>query len=179
MKTDKLKSLRNEVHIQNEYRRVAAPILERVKELSKQFIGKKIVTLKGLSAKYTDVVSLPREEREAIKVKPVDGAKWASVQSAYVRESYKSMLVEIKLCFSDGGHGCFYEERSWYFGKTDENGILLSVDDDCKVSADVLDYNTELMAIKKYLEAQRLADIAEEEIQIGKDAYKYISLEDF
>jgi len=40
-----------------------------------------------------------------------------------------------------------------------------------------MDFETELKAIKKYLEAQKIAEQLEDKIRINREAYKYIDLE--
>lgn len=170
----KFKHLRNLIEIHNEYLRIAKPILEHVKEVSKQFIGKKISTLKGLSAKYAEVISF---NRDSIEVKPLTGAKWAKVRSVYVHTNYNSLVVEIKLCFDTESNQCIYEDRSYYFGKM-EGDILKSIDDDCHVVENVLEYDKELAAIKEFRKLEKLATQAEDKIKVSRDAYTYIFLED-
>lgn len=169
-----LKNLKNVIHTHNEYYRVAAPILEHIKEVCKQFIGKKIETQKGLSAKFYEAIKI---NRETIDIKPIPGAKWANLHFTGVKNSYNDLSVEISLCFSNGDTGCTYEARSWYFGKT-ENGILVSINDNYKVPVSILDYETELAAIKEFRKLEKLAETAEEKINVNREAYKYISLED-
>nr|WP_288837882.1 hypothetical protein [uncultured Flavobacterium sp.] len=170
------KSLKKAIHIQNEYFRIAGPILEQVKESSKEFIGKKVVTQKGLSSKYYDAVKI---DYRNIKVKPIPGATFANVHHVSVRDSYDNLHVEISVCFGEPTvPGCVYESRTWYFGKT-ENGILTTIHEDVKVPTTVLDYDTELAAIKKFRELEKHADEAEEKINIHREAYKYINLDDF
>lgn len=167
---ENLKDLSDAIHIQNEYRRVAAPIVEHLKEVSKQFIGKKIDTLKGLSSKFAEAIII---DTASIEVKPLPYAKWANVRHLYVRNSYNDLSVKISLCFSDGKTGCTYEERSWYFGKT-ENGVLISINDDCKVEILNLDFETELAKIKKFRELEKQMEKAQEKILINREVYKYI-----
>lgn len=174
-----LKALRNAIHIQNEYYRVAGPILDAIKTASKPFIDKKITTQKGLSAKFADAVRYDKATKESFVVKPIPGTKWANVHYVSVKDSYNSLSVEISICFSLGESGCTYESRSWYFGRTKDDGILHDIDDSCKVLTIILDYDTELKAIKKFRELEQLATNAEEEINVNRDAYKYINLSDF
>lgn len=176
MKTtnSRLKGLETAIFIHNEYYRIAGPILEHIKTECKKFIGKKIQLQKGLSQKLYDATKI---ERDSIKVNPLPGTKWASLHYAGISCSYKDLSVEISLCFSDGTTGCTYEKRSFYFGKTDDNGVLLSIDDNCKAESEPMDFETELKAIKKYLEAQKIAESLEDKIRINREVYKYISLE--
>lgn len=171
--SSRLRGLENAIHIQNEYYRIAGPILEFIKGECKNFIGKKIKTQKGLSQRLLDATKF---DRESIEVKPINGAKWARVHYVALSCSYNDLSVEISLCFSDGGTGCTYEKRSWYFGKAQDD-VLVSVDDDYKVPTTVLDFDTELKAIEAYRKAEKLAEAAEEQINIGREAYKYIALE--
>lgn len=172
MRKDKLKDA---VHIQNEYQRVAAPILEKIKEISKLFIGKKIDTLRGLTAKYSEALNQvsSAEFRKAIQVKPLDGAKWANVDRILFYNSYNDLRVEIGLCFSYGDTGCEYETHSWYFGKT-ENGILMSVKDDCFIEVRPLDYQQELAAIKNFRIFEEQMERAKDKIRVSSDVYKYM-----
>lgn len=176
MKTtnSRLKGLENAIFIHNEYYRIAGPILEHIKTECKKFIGKKIQLAKGLSSKLYDATKI---DRESIKVNPLPGTKWANLHYAGVSCSYRDLSIEISLCFSDGGHGCTYEKRSFYFGKVDDNGVLISIDDNCKAESEPMDFETEVKAIKKYLEAQKIAEELEDKIRINREAYKYISLE--
>lgn len=167
---DNLKTLRNAVHIRNEFNRIAAPIVEFIKDASRPFIGKKIDTQKGLAAKYAEAIKF---DRESVDVKPIPGTKWAKLQYANVQNSYGDLRVEISICFSDGVNGCVYESRSYYFGKT-EGDILKSINEDCKVSDTVLDFDTELAKIKKFRELEKLAEQAEDKILINREAYKYL-----
>lgn len=169
--------LKKVIHIQNEYQRIAAPILEHVKNVSKQFIGKKIDTQKGLSSKFYDALKF---DYKTINVKPVDGAKWAHVHYVNVNCSYTDIQVEISLCFSNGDTGCTYEKRTWYFGKTDGQGNLLSVDDNYKVDIDPIDYEQEKQAILKFNELEKELERAKEKIRTRycSDYYKYFSAKD-
>jgi hypothetical protein len=172
---DSLTGLKNAIHIKNEYNRIAAPILEHVKNVSKQFIGKKIDTQKGLSSKFYDALKF---DYKSINVKPVDGAKWANVHYVSTTCSYTDIKVEISLCFSDGTTGCTYEKRTWYFGKTDGQGILLSVDENYKVDIDPIDFETELKAILKFRELEAQMERAKDKIRIGRETYQYLSVKD-
>jgi hypothetical protein len=171
---DSLTGLKNAIHIKNEYNRIAAPILEHVKTVCKQFIGKKIDTQKGLSSKLYDALKF---DYKTIEVKPIDGAKWAGVHYVSVQNSYNDLKVEISLCFSDGTTGCTYEKRTWYFGKT-ENGILISVDDNYKVDINPIDFDTEVKAILKFNELEKELERAKEKIRIGRETYQYLSVKD-
>lgn len=170
----RLKGLETAILIHNEYYRIAGPILEHIKTECKKFIGKKIQLQKGLSQKLYDAVKI---DRDTIKVNPLPGTKWANLHYAGISCSYHDLSIEISLCFSDGATGCTYEKRSFYFGKTDDNGVLISIDDNCKAVSEPMDFETELKAIKKYLEAQKIAEDLEDKIRINREAYKYISLE--
>lgn len=174
---DSKTQLKRIIHIQNEYQRVSAPILERVKEISKQFIGKKVDTQKGLAAKFNDALKF---DYKTIEVLPVDGAKWAHVHYVSVRCSYTDIQVEISLCFSDGTTGCTYEKRTWYFGKTDGNGVLLSVNDDYKVLIDPIDFDTEVKAIIRFNELELQLEQAKNDIRTRycSEYYKYFSVKD-
>lgn len=172
---DSLTGLKRAIHIQNEYQRIASPILEHVKEVCKQFIGKKVDTQKGLSAKLSEAL---KYDYKQIEVKPVDGAKWAQVQYVSVTCSYTDIKVEISLCFSDGSTGCSYEKRTWYFGKTDGQGLLLSVNEDYKVEVNPIHFETELKAILKFRELEEEMERAKEKIRIGRETYQYLSVKD-
>jgi hypothetical protein len=170
----RLKGLANAIHIHNEYYRVAGPILEHIKQVCKQFIGKKIKTQKGLSSKLYEATKI---DKASIEVKPLPSTKWANLHYVSLSCDYNDLSVEISLCFSDGTTGCTYEKRSWYFGKADGE-ILVSIDDSYKVPTTVLNFEQELAAIKEFRRLEKLAEAAEEKINIGREAYKYISLED-
>jgi hypothetical protein len=168
---DTLRSLKEAIHIRNEFNRIAGPILEHYKTVSKEFIGKKIETLKGLTSKFYDAVQF---DRDTIEVKPIEGSKWANLQSAQVTTSYNDLTLRISLCFGDHkGTGCVYEERTFWFGKV-ENSILISINEDCKASDQILDFETELAKIKKFRELEKLAELAQDKILINKEAYKYL-----
>jgi hypothetical protein len=168
---DNLRSLKEAIHIRNEFNRIAAPILEHYKEASKPFIGKKIDTQKGLASKFADALKF---DRDAIEVKPIAGAKYAKIHHVSAGASYNDLTVRISLCFGDHrGTGCIYEERGFWFGKI-ENQILISVNDDCKISDTVLDFNEELEKIKAFRALEKLAEEAEEKILINREAYKYL-----
>jgi hypothetical protein len=169
----RLQELKNAIHIQNEYFRVAGPILEHVKEQAKKFIGKKIETQTGLGSKFSEALKI---DRDSIEVKPLEGAKYAHVHYVVPSCSFNSLSIEISLCFSDGKTGAVYEKRSWYFGKT-ENGILVSIDENCKAPTRVLDFETEVKSIKLFREAEKLAEEAEERININREAYRYLTLD--
>lgn len=171
----RLKGIERAVFIHNEYYRVAGPILEHVKEQCKKFIGKKIQLQKGLSQKLYDATKI---ERDSIKVNPLPGTKWASLHYAGIQCNYHDLSIEISLCFSDGETGCSYEKRSFYFGKTDDNGVLISIDDNCKAESEPMDFETELKAIAEYLKAAKIAEDLEDRIRVSRDDYKYISIED-
>ena len=170
----RLKGLETAIFIHNEYYRVAGPILEHVKNECKKFIGKKIQLVKGLSSKLYDATKI---ERDSIKVNPLPGTKWASLHYAGIQCNYHDLSIEISLCFSDGNTGCSYEKRSFYFGKTDDNGVLISIDDNCKAESEPMSFETELQAITEYLKAAKVAEQLEDKIRIGREAYKYIALE--
>jgi hypothetical protein len=175
MKTNsRLKELETAIFIHNEYYRVVGPILEQVKAECKKFIGKKINLQKGLSQKLYDATKI---ERDSIKVNPLPGTKWAHLHYAGLECLYRDLSIEISLCFSDGKTGCTYEKRSFYFGKVDDNGVLISIDDNCKAESEPMDFKTELQAIKNYLEAKKIAEDLEDKIRINREAYKYLSLE--
>jgi hypothetical protein len=170
---DNLNRLKNAIHIRNEYNRIAAPILEHVMNVSKQFIGKKIDTLKGLTAKYSEAIKI---DRDSIDVKPLPGTKWAKAHFISVQNSYNDLRIEISLCFSDGSNGCTYESRSFYFGKT-ENQILVSINEDCKVSNEVLNFETELLKIKTLRKLEKQVEQVQDQILIGREAYQYLRFE--
>lgn len=164
------KELQNAIHIRNEFNRVAAPIVEHAKEISKKFIGKKINTQKGLSEKFRSAFNF---DHKSIQVTPIEGARWANVSRVYMSNSYSDLQIEIQLCFSDGTTGCTYESRTYYFGKT-QNDVLVSINDDCKVSSEVLDYITELNAIITFRELEKAMENAKDKIRIGSEVYQYI-----
>jgi len=172
---NKLQTLANAIHIHNEYNKIAAPIVEYIKGVCKTFVGKKVQTQKGLSSKFYDVVKV---DKETIKVNPIPGTKWAKVHFISVQREYNDIFVEISLCFANGKEGCVYEKNTWYIGKIDDNGILLSVNDNCKVPVLVLDLETELQAIKELRKAEKAVEIAKEKININHEAYKYIDFEE-
>jgi len=174
-KNSRLKGVETAILIHNEYYRVAGPILEKVKAASKNFIGKKIQLQKGLSSKFYDAV---KTERDSVKVNPLPGTKWANLHYAGVSCSYNSLSIEISLCFSDGTTGCSYEKRSFYFGRVDDSGVLVDIDDNCKAESAPMDYETELNAIAEYLKAAKVAEQLEDKIRLYRDAYKYVSIED-
>ena len=171
----RLKGLEKAIFIHNEYYRVAGSILEQIKHYSKPFLGKKIQLVKGFSQKFSDAV---RIDRDTIKVNPLPGTKWASLHYVGVSCSYRDLSVEISLCFSDGTTGCTYEKRSFYYGKTDDVGTLISIDDNCKADSEPMDFETELKAITEYRKAEKIADELQDKIRINREAYKYISIED-
>lgn len=172
---NRLKVIEKAVFIHNEYYRVAGPILEHIKNECKKFIGKKIQLQKGLSSKLYNATKI---DRNSIQVNPLPGTKWANLHYAGISCSFKDLSVEISLCFSEGESGAFYEKRSFYFGKTDENGVLISIDDNCKAESEPMDYETELKAIADYLKAAKLAEKLEEKIRLYRDSYRYVSIED-
>jgi hypothetical protein len=175
MKTNsKLKGIETKVFIHNEYYRIAGPILEHIKEVCKQFIGKKIKTQKGLTQKLRDA---SRVDRDTIKVNPLPGTKWANVHYVILSCDYNDLSVEISLCFSDGSTGCTYEKHTFYFGKTDGE-ILVSIDDYYIAHSEPMDFQTELKAIAEYLKAAKVAEELEDKIRLYRDDYKYVSLED-
>lgn len=174
-KNSRLKGIETAVLIHNEYYRVAGPILEQVKTECKKFIGKKIQLQKGLTQKLKDATKI---ERDSIKVNPLPGTKWANLHYAGISCSYKDLSIEISLCFSDGNTGCTYEKRSFYFGKVDDNGVLISIDDNCKAESVPMNFETELKAIAKYLMAVSVAEELENKIRLYRDDYKYVSIED-
>lgn len=171
----RLQSLANSIFIHNEYYRVAGPILEHIKTECKKFIGKKIQLQKGLSSKLYEAVKI---DRDTIQVNPLPGTKWAKLHYSSVNCSYHDLSVEISLCFSDGKTGCSYEKRSFYFGKVDDSGILISIDDNCKAESEPMDFDTEVKAISAYLKAAKVAEELENKIRLYRDDYKYISIED-
>jgi hypothetical protein len=174
---DSTTGLKKLIHIQNEYQRIAAPILEHVKTVCKPFIGKKVDTQKGLASKLSEALKF---DYSAIDVKPIAGAQWAKVQYVSVSCNYTDIQVEISLCFGNGTTGCTYEKRTWYFGKTDGHGNLLSINDECIVEVDPIDYNTEVKAIIKFSELEKQLDEAKQKIRTRyvSDFYKHLSLKD-
>lgn len=177
MKTinSRLKGVERAIFIHNEFFRIAGPILEHIKTESKKFIGKKIQLQKGLSQKLNDAVKI---DRDTIQVNPIPGAKHARLHYIIVSCSYHDLSVEISLSFSDGQTGCIYEKKSFYFGKVDDSGVLLSIDDNCKAESEPMNFETELKAIADYLEAAKLAEQLEDKIRLSRDHYKYVSIED-
>lgn len=173
---NRLKSLSNAIHMRNEFNRVAAPIVEFVKEQSKPFIGKKIGTLKGLAAKYAEAVHIDRDKH---KVNPLPGTKWAKMHLTYTSVSYGDVQIKISICFSDGSTGCTYRDRTFYFGKIDDDQKLISINEDCKPDSRVLEYDTELAKIKTFRELEKKAEDAKDEILIDREAYQYIGLDNF
>lgn len=172
----KFKGLEQAVVQENEMRRVSAIILEHVKTVSKAFIGKKIETQTGLSSKYYDALNML--QFRDLKVNPVPGGTYANTHHISVKTDYTSVYVEISVCFDDPNRdGCFYDKNTYYFGKI-ENGILLSVND-LKVPAPDLDYFNELGAIMQYRKLEEQLQEAKKAINVGSEAYKYMSLEDF
>lgn len=177
---DNLKDLSDAIHKLNEYRRVARPILARIKELSKPFVGKKIQTLQGLSSKFNEAIKAEYETLKATVVKPLPYAKWASIHAIYVENRYNDLQVKISVCFSNGSTGCSYEERTFYFGKV-ENGVLTEIkadsDPSCQISDMVLDYDTELAKIKEFRRLEKQAENAQDKILVNREVYKYITFD--
>lgn len=166
-----LTTLKNAIHTKNEFRRIAGLMVEQAKELSKPFIGKKIETLKGLTAKFHEAVVINKD----VKVTPLPIAKWVNIQNAYITTSYSDLKIEISLCFGNGLGGCIYEEQSFYFGKV-EDGVLVSINDDCKVDQTILVFDEQITHIKKLLELQKQIENVKEKIKLPTESYKYISL---
>lgn len=169
-KQDEYQELRDYIHMQNEFARIAGPILEHYKEASKPFIGKKIVTQKGWIAKYGEAINF---DRESIEVKPLPHAKWANIQNTYLDVfNNKDLTLQISLCFSDGTTGCTYKKHTFWFAKI-ENSILVSIDDNVKCDWAPLDFELELSKIKKYRAIEKRAKAAQDDINVPEDIYKY------
>lgn len=165
------KLIKREIFIHNESNRIATPILAKVKELAKPFIGKKIDTLKGLSAKFGEVLKI---DNKSITVNPLPNTQWASVQNCYVSTSSNDLKLTVDLCFSTGDGGCTYDKSTFYFGRVDDKGILTEIKDDCHVSEKVLDFDTEIAKINQYVALRKQADKIKSTIQVSSDAYKYL-----
>jgi hypothetical protein len=169
MKKAYYQDLANDIHMQNEFNRIASHILEHVKEQSKAFIGKKITTLKGVTEKFKAI----KPENESYTVTPLPGSNFARVHRILL---YADASVEISLCFDTPSDktGCIYKTNQYYFGKV-EDGILTMVND-LTINTDPIYYESELFAIEELLKLEEKIATIKKIIRVNESAYKYISL---
>lgn len=172
----RFKTLHSAIVQENEFRRVAAIILEHVKSVSKSFVGKKVETQTGLTAKYAEALNM--RQFDEMHVNPVPGATWARTHHVTIKIDGNSIYLEMCICFGEPKRdGCFYDRKTYYFGKL-ENGILISVND-LRVPAPDLDYNNELGKIMQFRKLEKELEEVKSSIRVGYEAYRYMNIEDF
>jgi hypothetical protein len=168
--------LKRTIHIQNEYNRIASPIIRFVNEVSKNFVGKKVATLKGLTQKFKQAVEI---DRKSIEVTPLPGCEFARLHMYYVTTEGSDLTVKIDLAFSDSKGHTIYEKNTYYVGKVSTNdGTLISVNQ-LSIDREPLEFEKELAKIKRFRELEAEAQKAKEKIGVYSDAYRYIQLSDF
>ncbi len=172
----RFKTLYTAIVQENEYRRVANIILEHVKSATVPFIGKKIETQTGLTAKYAEALNMRQFDK--MEVNPLPGGNWARIHHISIKFDYANVYVEISLVFGNGNGGCIYDKQSFYFGKM-ENGLLASVNENCKVETEVLNYEVELGKIMQYRKAEKEMQDIKSTIRVGSEVYKYMEMDDF
>lgn len=178
-KKTKFEDLERYIHMHNEFYRIVSPVVEKYKEISKAFIGKKIETQSGLTVKFAELFEGVKLSKENTKVKPFPGWNWAYVHRCYLSVDFNMLKLNIAFSFQSDVHGGIYKEHTFYFGKV-KNCILESIDENCRVGEDFeLDYETELQKIKTFIVLREKADSAKDEINAGSETYKYLSAKDF
>jgi hypothetical protein len=162
-----------EIHMQNEYNRVASEVYEHLKEKSQSFIGKKITTLKGLTQKFNDYV---KPIISNITVSPLPGIHSAAKIHYISLTADTNLYVEIKLAFNLKHGGCVYKSNTFFIGKVDETGVLTEVYEDksLKINTDPIYYEAEIMKIEELRRLENQIHAIKTAIRVDESAYKYI-----
>jgi len=159
-----------EIHMQNEFNRVASEVYEHLKEKSQPFIGKKITTLKGLTQKFNDYV---RPLPSYYNVNLLPGIH-SSAKIHYISLTADSNLyVEVKLAFNLKNGGCVYRSNTFFIGKV-VDGVLTEVFESLNIDATPIDYEAEIMKIEELRRLESQIYTIKTAIRVDESAYKYI-----
>lgn len=92
-------SIKDNVYMENELRKVASTEVNKIKELFREYIGKKVGKADGSFTKEIQDNIKPRAD---IKIKSFNPGDHARIQATYLRGSYMSIWLHTSLCFSGG-----------------------------------------------------------------------------
>jgi len=171
----KVKDLELEIYTKNEVNRICKAELINLYPQLLEFVGKKIFTQTGRSAKFNPVF-LKTEP------KPFENG-FASSQGCGLHDQYKNLELYIKICFNGGKYEdhtyyCRYVEKSIWLGNTD--GFVLnsleSLENIIRLNGldNNIDLDQELIKIDKYKELKAELDIVLNGIKVNHDNLKYL-----
>ena len=165
-----------EIHGNNELNRIMLEQITHIYPQLEKFVGKKINTLNGKSAKFIiDFKSIPA------KVCKLTKNDFASNQGCYFNITNYSIYLNFKLCFNGGEYAdktyyCKYFEKGIYLGEIDSMTLksLLSFEEITKNLENYLDIDKEQAKLDKYAELKKQLEAVRETIKVSSDFYKYL-----
>jgi hypothetical protein len=169
-------NLKLEIHGKNELNRIVLEQLIHIYPQLEKFIGKKINTLNGKSAKF--IIDFLNFNANVCKLTDND---FASNQGCYFSISNYSICLNFKLCFNGGKYEdktyyCQYFEKSIYLGEMDNTTLknLTDFDNLTKDLTKVLDFDEEQAKLNKYHELKEKLETVRETIKVDSEFYKYL-----
>lgn len=159
-----------QIHGNNEAKRIAFEQAAIVIPQLQDFVGKKIFLANGGKAKSFTV-----KPDQDIKVKPFQSFK-GRLHWCRVDELHGDLYLLVKIYIHDSEHGVRYFEYNISVGNI-ENGVLQKVHTEhLRDGFTPVNGDDELVKIKAYLQAQRIADKLKDQIRVREETYTYLNL---
>jgi hypothetical protein len=165
-----------EIHGKNELTRIILEQLTHVYPQLEKFVGKKINTQSGKSAKFIiDFKEIPA------KLCKLTENNFAQNQGCYFNITNYSIYLNFKLCFNGGKYEdktyyCRYFERSVYLGEMD-NATLKNLTDLNELINDlyqIINIDEEQAKLNKYHELKDKLEAVRTTIKVDSEFYKYL-----
>jgi hypothetical protein len=171
-----MKNLKLEIHGKNEINRIALNQINHIYPQLQKFVGKKINTLNGKSAKF--IIDFKKEDANICQLTDND---YASNQGCYFEFGRSAIYLHIRLCFNGGKYDdhtyyCQYFEKTIYLGDMENNELknLVSLESLIKDLTEVLDIILEQAKLNRYHELKQQLEAVRETIKVDSEFYKYL-----
>lgn len=167
----KTEAIQREIWGKTEIDFAGLEIANDLKAKLQPFLGKKVITLKGLSSKLCEVNILKSEP------KPMQKGHFAKMQNSYITNEYGNLVLKLSICLNGGS----YDDNTYYcqyFNKTIELGklngdVLESIVEKIEIPKP-LNFDDEMEKIKKYKVLAEQAEQAKSAIKLPEHLYRYL-----
>lgn len=135
---EKIKQSVIDVHGNNQLKIAAYNELQNILPQIEKFVGKRIETQTGKSAKF----QINFLGKDLNKISPIKENDFATAHNYYLSVEYGQLYLEMKIClhggsYDDKTHYCQYFNQNYWIGRVDKtSGVLLELDSLEKVVSD-------------------------------------------
>ena len=153
----------SKIHQENEIRKVLNKVVPMVLAELEPFVGQKILKAdENLVKKFMDKVGFLVSLRDSIKIKPIEGKKYANLHCLYVTATKYSIRIQVSASFNTSDHGCTYHEGTTYIGDI-KNNLMRDDGNDTLEKVHKFTHLPKLSAAgeyQKYIRAKKAKDAA-------------------